>query len=51
MSIIDCIVSNIIPVPMKKFHVRKRMFHRGYEILLREPNGEYLHVMYVSKIT
>lgn len=52
MNFLQMIESNVInPLPIDKFYyARKRIFHKGYEVLIQSPNGVWVHVQYTNTL-
>lgn len=50
MNLFEMILSNIEPIRLKTgYYVRKRVFHKGYQILVKN-NNSYIHISYVNSL-
>lgn len=52
MNLFEMILSNIEPIRLKTgYYVRKRLLHKGYEILLKNNiNNQFIHVQYIDNL-
>lgn len=50
MSFFEMILSNIEPIRLRTgYYARKRLLHKGYEILVKN-NNNYIYISYVNSL-
>lgn len=51
MNLYEMIISNINPLPYKYngYFIRKRIFHKGYEVTVLS-NNQHIHLYYIYEL-